>query len=139
MSSMQPPSTSFTQTLSQARGKPIVLVGASVRAAAESACRGGLEVVAVDCFGDEDTRLASQRWISATRPSRDDIAFINDCLLSERRVMKVGGLLAAHPLVVRLLRSPLRLGGGVQTLLHPIALSPHQIGGPPSRKVAGCM
>jgi predicted ATP-grasp superfamily ATP-dependent carboligase len=40
----------------------IVLVGLSVRAAAEAARRDGWRVIGLDAFGDADTRAACQRW-----------------------------------------------------------------------------
>lgn len=40
----------------------VVLVGGSVRAAAQDAKRGGFEVVGVDRFGDRDLRQACQEW-----------------------------------------------------------------------------
>ena len=41
----------------------VVLVGASVRAATESARRGGFRVLAVDRFGDVDTLQAAECWL----------------------------------------------------------------------------
>ncbi|WP_259635248.1 ATP-grasp domain-containing protein [Stieleria sedimenti] len=41
---------------------PIVLVGASVRAAAESARIAGFSPIAVDHFGDRETLAAARRW-----------------------------------------------------------------------------
>lgn len=41
----------------------VVLIGASVRAAAESARRGGFRVLAVDRFGDVDTLQAAECWL----------------------------------------------------------------------------
>lgn len=46
----------------------VVLAGVSVRAMAESARRGGLEAIALDAFGDEDTRAACRRWESIAGP-----------------------------------------------------------------------
>ena len=40
----------------------LVVAGISVRAMAESARQGGWRVIALDLFGDADTRLASARW-----------------------------------------------------------------------------
>ncbi|MDV6032188.1 MAG: ATP-grasp domain-containing protein [Phycisphaera sp. RhM] len=44
------------------RHGPIVLVGASVRAAAESARIAGFSPIAVDHYGDRETVAAAQRW-----------------------------------------------------------------------------
>ncbi|WP_197171381.1 ATP-grasp domain-containing protein [Novipirellula aureliae] len=42
--------------------QPIILIGASVRSAAESAIRGGLRVIGVDSFGDVDCRSAAEEF-----------------------------------------------------------------------------
>ena len=42
----------------------LILVGGSVRAASESAQRAGIDVVAVDAFGDRETHHAARRWIA---------------------------------------------------------------------------
>lgn len=59
-------SPTVPQTSGQQRN-PIVLVGASVRAAAESARRAGLDVFAIDLFGDLQTRQAARAWIPMSR------------------------------------------------------------------------
>ncbi|MFG0261828.1 MAG: hypothetical protein ACF788_05505, partial [Novipirellula sp. JB048] len=41
----------------------VTLVGASVRAAAESAARAGLRVIGVDAFGDRDARAACDHFV----------------------------------------------------------------------------
>ena len=41
----------------------IIIVGASVRSAAESATKSGWRVVAMDQFGDADTLLNSEKWM----------------------------------------------------------------------------
>jgi len=43
-------------------GDTLVVAGVSVRALAESARQAGLQVIALDLFGDADTRAASLRW-----------------------------------------------------------------------------
>lgn len=40
----------------------LVVAGVSARAMAESARRAGFDAIALDCFGDADTRRASRRW-----------------------------------------------------------------------------
>jgi predicted ATP-grasp superfamily ATP-dependent carboligase len=57
---MQPPAP-VTRSNDSSRG-PIVLVGASVRAAAESARRAGFAPIAIDQYGDRETIAASDRW-----------------------------------------------------------------------------
>ena len=47
----------------------LVVAGISVRALAESARQGGWEVIALDLFGDADTRRASAQWASIGEPS----------------------------------------------------------------------
>ncbi|MCK6426234.1 MAG: ATP-grasp domain-containing protein [Burkholderiaceae bacterium] len=44
----------------------IVLIGLSVRAAAEAARRDGWQVLGLDAFGDADTRAACHRWARVT-------------------------------------------------------------------------
>lgn len=43
-------------------GSTLVVAGVSVRTLAESAAQGGYRVIALDLFGDADTRRASARW-----------------------------------------------------------------------------
>ena len=43
-------------------GGTLVVAGTSARAMAESARQGGWRVLAMDLFGDLDTRRASARW-----------------------------------------------------------------------------
>jgi predicted ATP-grasp superfamily ATP-dependent carboligase len=60
-------------TPDRARGdegcRRLVVAGISVRALAESARQGGWEVIALDLFGDADTRRASAHWASIGEPS----------------------------------------------------------------------
>lgn len=51
----------------------LVVAGLSVRAQAEAAQRDGYEVVALDCFGDADTRAASVAWAPIGRPGGEGI------------------------------------------------------------------
>ncbi|MEO1527366.1 MAG: ATP-grasp domain-containing protein [Planctomycetota bacterium] len=70
---------------------PIILVGASVRSAAESARRAGYRVYAVDRFGDRETRAAAERWFSLEATKRtfpDDLRSV----ASTARIAIVGGL-----------------------------------------------
>jgi predicted ATP-grasp superfamily ATP-dependent carboligase len=50
------------------RPRALVVAGLCVRALAESARQGGWEVIALDLFGDEDTRRASAHWASIGEP-----------------------------------------------------------------------
>ena len=47
----------------------IVVAGLSARALAESAGRAGWDVIALDLFGDADTRRAARRWYSIGDPA----------------------------------------------------------------------
>jgi predicted ATP-grasp superfamily ATP-dependent carboligase len=49
--------------------RALVVAGLSVRALAESARQGGWDVIALDLFGDADTRRASAHWASIGTPS----------------------------------------------------------------------
>jgi predicted ATP-grasp superfamily ATP-dependent carboligase len=49
---------------SRSSDRSILLVGATVRAAAESARRAGYCPIAVDLYGDRETRVAAERWHS---------------------------------------------------------------------------
>ena len=49
--------------------RTLVVAGISVRALAESARQGGWNVIALDLFGDADTRRASVHWASIGEPS----------------------------------------------------------------------
>ena len=49
--------------------RTLVVAGISVRALAESARQGGWDVIALDLFGDADTRRASVHWASIGEPS----------------------------------------------------------------------
>ena len=76
----------------------VALIGASVRAAAESARLAGFEVTGLDQFGDEDTRSACQRYLSLdgemlrrddpASPIENSIARIGN----EMPLISVGGL-----------------------------------------------
>ena len=43
----------------------LILIGASARAASASAAQAGLSVIAIDLFGDSDTRELVEKWFSA--------------------------------------------------------------------------
>ncbi|MGE5117528.1 MAG: hypothetical protein ACM3N6_13665, partial [Betaproteobacteria bacterium] len=48
----------------------LAVAAASARMLAEAAAREGFEVVALDCFGDQDTRRASRSWHDIATPGR---------------------------------------------------------------------
>ena len=75
----------------------LVVAGLSVRALAESARRGGWEVIALDLFGDTDTRRASIRWASIGEPSelRVDAARLRGELQAAARLPGVEGWVPA--------------------------------------------
>lgn len=54
----------------------VVLVGASVRAAAESALAAQLQPHSIDLFGDSDTRRASLSWTNLTQLLQDPAAVV---------------------------------------------------------------
>ena len=75
----------------------LVVAGISVRALAESARQGGWEVVALDLFGDTDTRRASAHWASIGEPSalRIDPARLRHELQQAARLPGVDGWVPA--------------------------------------------
>ncbi|MDA9859004.1 hypothetical protein N9D23_12860, partial [Rubripirellula sp.] len=91
---MQTPET--LSKSNQINRPPLVLIGASVRAAAQSARRGGYRVIGIDLFGDTDTRelcdefyLLSPEIQQMTRPE------LGDRVLAAIRglpILPVGGL-----------------------------------------------
>ncbi|HWH83184.1 MAG TPA: ATP-grasp domain-containing protein, partial [Burkholderiaceae bacterium] len=60
----------------------LVVAGVSVRGLAQAAARDGFEVIALDCFGDLDTRRAAAQWlpIGAGASARIDAARLLDAL-----------------------------------------------------------
>lgn len=77
--------------------RKLVVAGISVRALAESARQGGWEVVALDLFGDTDTRRASAHWASIGEPSalRIDPARLRHELQQAARLPGVDGWVPA--------------------------------------------
>jgi predicted ATP-grasp superfamily ATP-dependent carboligase len=53
----------------RARHATLVVAGISARLMAESAAQGGFRVIALDLFGDRDTRDASLRWMAIGDPA----------------------------------------------------------------------
>jgi predicted ATP-grasp superfamily ATP-dependent carboligase len=94
---MQPPAP-FVGSLDQGRQRdqPLILLGASVRAAAQSARRAGISVIGVDLFGDTDTIAACDRFVRL-----EAIGDLPGLLssLPPAPVMQVGGLTGGHGLL----------------------------------------
>jgi len=81
---MQPP---YRQCSDQ---RSVVLVGASVRAAAESARRGGFYVTGIDLFGDTDCRRACHRFFQIPDDCDGQAKLILDACAG-LPMLKVGG------------------------------------------------
>ena len=77
--------------------RALVVAGISVRALAESARQGGWEVIALDLFGDADTRRASAHWAPIGEPSglRIDPALLRQELQRAARHPRVDGWVPA--------------------------------------------
>ena len=80
-----------------AGARTLVVAGISVRALAESARQGGWEVIALDLFGDVDTRRASVHWapIGKAPELRIDPALLREELLRAARHPRVDGWVPA--------------------------------------------
>lgn len=81
-------------------GSGVLLVGSSIRWAAQSAARAGYRVIGMDAFGDRDTWAACERFHQLTVEERSEPEKIEDRigqLAAEERakVFRVGGLRAA--------------------------------------------
>ena len=79
--------------------KQIVLLGASIRPAAQSARRAGLSVTGIDLFGDTDTVAACDRYLAIDAERNSDEIF-RAC--RGIPVIQVGGLHAHDWLTRRL-------------------------------------
>ena len=77
--------------------RTLVVAGLSVRALAESARQGGWAVIALDLFGDADTRRASRHWAPIGKPSdmRIDPALLREELQRAARHPRVDGWVPA--------------------------------------------
>ena len=84
---MQPPQATNVNLGSQG---PLILIGASVRAAAQSAARAGYQVTGIDLFGDTDTLQACESYL----PLQSLTAAVMDQLHSdgEAPLFMVGGV-----------------------------------------------
>lgn len=72
--------------------RAMVLVGGSVRAATESARRAGLAPIAIDAFGDRETRQAAEHWMPLKQNPPSELADL--CRLPIR---VAGGLAEPYP------------------------------------------
>lgn len=93
----------------------VVLIGASIRAAAQSARRAGFQVVGIDLFGDRDCRDACQRF--AMLDQTDDSAKLLDEYPSAR-VVCVGGFTDATSVLRSLGRHAHRIETALQRQAH---------------------
>lgn len=102
----------MTETQPPYHSRSIVLFGASVRAAAESARRGGFRVIGIDLFGDHDTRAAcDQFFLIPTRCDADnqaDRVILDTC--AGLPVLAVGGLHGHQKFIDSLLTVGLWIG-----------------------------
>lgn len=92
------------------RSRTLVVAGLSVRALAESARQGGWQVIALDLFGDLDTRRASTHWEAIGDPGtlHIDPARLRDGLQRAARCPGVDGWIAGSGLA----ESPALLDAG---------------------------
>ncbi|MEM8669547.1 MAG: ATP-grasp domain-containing protein [Planctomycetota bacterium] len=91
---MQPPEIHAGSQVSERPS--LVLVGASVRAAARSATRGGYRVIGVDAFGDTDTRELCDEfylWTGDDEPIAEIMRIAERC-----PVIQVGDIMQAEKL-----------------------------------------
>lgn len=82
--------------------KTIVLVGASVRAAAESARKAGFSPIAIDLFGDRETLAVAQQWVHLDdlRANHSEQAF-REITQDSQRIAIVGGLQGGYDWIGR--------------------------------------
>lgn len=107
---MQPPAELNLHWLhGGASEKQIALVGASVRAAAQSAQRAGFCVTGIDLFGDADTLQACRRHCLIKDNQYDRLAQ----LCAGIPLLQVGGLVSHQPLIQRLQRRSQLLGPSI--------------------------
>lgn len=94
--------------------RTLVVAGLSVRTLAESARQGGWRVIALDVFGDVDTRRASARWetIADANALRIDATRLRDALSRAAREPDVDGWVAGSGFEA----TPALLGAGGPTL-----------------------
>ncbi len=102
----------MTETQPPYHSGPIVLVGASVRAAAQSARRGGFQVIGIDIFGDTDTRDACDHYFQIPSNFRSAGPAIQEILnaCAGLPILTVGGLNGADLLVNSLVSAGQHMG-----------------------------
>lgn len=99
---MQPPAeTNWPTNRTEIAPRTVVLIGASIRSAAQSAQLAGFQVVGIDQFGDLDTREACQHFWKLDEFSSNP-EFLTHC--KRFPVLTVGGLNSHRDLVESLER-----------------------------------
>ncbi|MDR5882311.1 ATP-grasp domain-containing protein [Caballeronia sp. LZ032] len=109
-----------------ARAPRVAVAGLSARLLAQSAARAGLNVVALDIFGDRDTREHAGLWFDIGKPDGNglsiDRARLYDALEHAARLPRMLGLIVTsglEPLANELSRAPgvpRFIGNGAQAL-----------------------
>jgi uncharacterized protein len=88
----------------------VAVAGLSARMLAQSAARSGLRIIALDTFGDRDTREASMQWLGiGGAPLAIDGALLADALARTARVPGLIGWIAGsgiEPFVAQLCGAP---------------------------------
>jgi len=75
------------------RQRRLILVGASVRAAAESAHRAGFIVSAVDLFGDRETQAVAEKWCPLSTSAKEtDRVSLAGMTTENARIAIAGGV-----------------------------------------------
>lgn len=105
----------------------LVIAGLSVRAAAEAARRDGFEVLALDLFGDADTRAASRSWqpldALATATTTADPCVLTSGFESaaDQAAVRHLPLLGTAPEAIARVRDPRRFFAGLAacSIAHP--------------------
>jgi predicted ATP-grasp superfamily ATP-dependent carboligase len=115
MGAMQPPDQQ-TAKFGASRG-PLILLGASVRAATVSAARAGFRVTAIDLFGDVDTRAACKNYVPLNKSTLSVVQKLHG-EDSATRLMIVGGLDQHAELAGALAAEHPRLGTNADALEH---------------------
>ncbi|ALE57162.1 ATP-grasp domain-containing protein [Paraburkholderia sp. RL17-368-BIF-A] len=100
----------MTARTSSARAPFVAVAGLSARMLAQSAARAGLRVVALDLFGDRDTREASDLWFDiGGGPLSIDVARLTDALARSARLPGLIGWIdgsGLEPFIAQLCSTP---------------------------------
>ena len=108
---MQPPARPLIN-VPPSESDEVILVGASVRSAAESARRAGKRVIGIDLFGDTDTLAACDQHLCLRSIWQENSASAADIgRLPDVPVLVVGGLAQKFPLPPTLRRRAIGLTG----------------------------